>query len=625
MTRVTSHARRGALALTTSLGLVACAPAAPPFPTPMTATDLAWYGTGRALAVYLDQPGENPSVCDAKGTGAHVVLDARGAGVLVDAFEEGHVPPEAFRRCAEHLLRSPVGPQLLNRMGAAYRRLVKGAAIETDPGVERRLEALHALYDQRPQGVSPDPERLRDWNQELSKAVTARRLGMVAGRHAAELLDTFSLERGRWSGAPVTENTLDLIQNRHDEALLQRFADRLPDAELRRKAVQRIVRLHIAASAYPEVRGHAREVESLMLKQGRNPISLDGAPPSGGNLETARLLQDRLLVRQEVPAGSAKILGSRGSVAPAISLRGALWIRVPGISRPVTLCGPTREMDPTPCLDPASLRADNGLVSVDADGGLVFVDHARLADLLPLARAADLAVPLSAGGRTLATLHLGVWFEKPGDMPFAGGQPLVVDVDARGERRLVYQISGHGFSYTVVVERSDVPAFRIESRGVPGVPGADGLRGLDGAPGQQGIAAACPSQLGGTGQRGFDGGIGLPGGPGSPGGRGGDITLRVSCGGRDCAPLVADLQRAIVSVGGPGGPGGHGGPGGRGGAGGPGGAAAGCTAQNPDGTWAAVAVAAGPKGADGNDGLRGPEGPPGPPGAPGQVMVQVSP
>jgi hypothetical protein len=291
----------------------------------------------------------------------------------------------------------------------------------------------------------------------------------------------------------------------------------------------------------------------------------------------------------------------------------------------VTLCGSTRDLDPTPCLDPSALRVGSRLLSVDPNGGLVFVDHARLVDLLPLVAAPDLSVPFAAGGRDLATLHLGVWFEKPGDMPFAGGQPLVVDVDARAERRLVYQVSGHGFAYTVVVERPDVPAFRVDSLGVPGPAGRDGLPGLDGAPGRPGTPAACPSTAGGPGERGFDGGIGQPGGPGGPGGRGGDITLRVACGGRDCTALLADLGRAIHSVGGPGGAGGHGGLGGHGGQGGQGGPAAGCTAKGDDGNWSVQTVAAGAKGPDGNDGLRGPEGPPGPPGPPGQVIVQVLP
>ena len=362
-----------------------------------------------------------------------------------------------------------------------------------------------------------------------------------------------------------------------------------------------------------------------MMKQGRNPLSLEERPPAGGDLEAARLAVDRVLVRQDPLSGTVKILGARGSVVPESSLRGALWVRVPGLSRPVTLCGPTRDLDPTPCLDPAALRVGSRFVSVDPEGGLVFVENARLPDLLPLVQAPDLAIPFAAGGRDLATLHLGLWFEKPADMPFQGGQPLVVDVDARAERRLVYQISGHGFAYTVVVERPDVPAFRIESRGVPGAPGRDGLAGFDGAPGRSGVPAACPAQVGGAGQRGFDGGIGQPGGPGGPGGRGGDITLRVACGGRDCTPLLADLSRAVVSLGAPGGPGGHGGLGGHGGTGGAGGPPVGCTVKGDDGNWAAKQVDPGPKGPDGSEGLRGPEGPPGPPGPPGQVMVQVLP
>src|SRR5262249_20927050 len=142
-----------------------------------------------------------------------------------------------------------------------------------------------------------------------------------------------------------------LVQNRRDEALLRRFAARLPDPELRRRALRRVVRLHIAASPYPEVRGHAREVEDLMMKQGKNPFPLDQFPPEAGHVDNLRLSLHRVLVRQDVAAGAAKILGAGGSVMPEVALRGALAIGLKGVSHAVTLCASTRELDPSPCVD----------------------------------------------------------------------------------------------------------------------------------------------------------------------------------------------------------------------------------------------------------------------------------
>ncbi len=491
--------RRRALAACSLVALAGCAEA-PVFPLPMTATDLVRFGSGHALVAYLTQPAASPGVCDPEAKGPHLVtLDAGGVQALVAAFEEDRLAPDLFRRCAEHLLRTPAGVPLLDRMGATYRDLVRRSDLDRDPRLQRRLEALLALYVERPHGTDPDPERLRAWSAELEKAVAERRLGVTAARHAGELLDVFSLERNRWNGAPVTENTLDVIQNRHEEPLLRRFAARLPDPELRRQALRRIVRLHIAKSSDPAVRGHVHEVEDAVMKHGRNPVAVEKLPPLGGSLDIAHLPIDRVLVRQNVAAATAKILGARGSVVPEVSLRGFLQVEMTGVARPVTLCGPTKDLDPAPCLDPAALEIDNRLVSVDRDGGLVFVDDARIADLLPLARSTELTVPMAVAGRKLCTLHLGAWFEKPGDMPFPGGQNLLIDVDAHGERRLVYTISGQGFSYTAVVERPDVPSFHIESRGGAGMPGRDGARGLDGALGRPGTNAVCPALPGGVG------------------------------------------------------------------------------------------------------------------------------
>src|SRR5580704_7081448 len=138
--------RRRVLALASALGLaaggIACTPA-PTFPLPMTASELARYGTGHALVAYLGQPDASPAVCDPEAKGPHLgPLDEGGVSALVRALDAGLLPPDVFRRCAEHLLRTPAGPGLLDRLGGVYRDAVKNPEIEKDPNLERRLEAL---------------------------------------------------------------------------------------------------------------------------------------------------------------------------------------------------------------------------------------------------------------------------------------------------------------------------------------------------------------------------------------------------------------------------------------------------------------------------------------------------
>ena len=618
--------RRRLLAAATSVALAACAPAPPTFPLPMTATDLVLHGTGAALVAFLGQPDASPTVCDPEARGPHLAtLDERGVEAFVGALRDGRLPPETFRRCAERLLRTPAAGPLLNRMGTLYRELLKSGTVDRDPTLEGRLDVLDALYAGRPQGTALDPARLRAWSAELEQAVAEHRLGLTGTRHAAELLATFSLERGQWKGAPVDEASLDALQVQGDEALLHRFAARLPDPELRRQALRRIVRIHIAASADPDVREHGREVEDIVMKLGRNPVPLDRFPPTGASIDAAHFPIDRVIVRQNVAAGTAKILGARGSVVPEVSLRGSLHVELTGIPHPVTLCGPTKELSPAPCVDPAALEIGNGLVSADRDGALIFLDDARIPALFPLARSPQLTIPFAIAGKELTVLRLGLFFEKPDDMPFAGGQPLAIDIDAKGEGRLTYTIAGAGFSYAAVIERPLASTFHIESRGAPGPPGFDGPRGMDGMPGFRGTNAICPALPAGNGGPGGPGMWGGPGNPGAAGGRGGDITVRLDCGGTPCDALVEQLKRAIVSVGGPGGPGGRGGDGGRGGKGGLGGGGADCPTRNADGTSTVNSLTSGVNGMDGQDAQRGPAGPPGPPGPPGQVRVQVLP
>jgi hypothetical protein len=604
------------------LVLAGCAPR---FAMPMTASDLVAHGTGAALVAYLSQPDAGPTVCDPDGAGPHLRhLDAEGAADLVDGLGDGRIRPEVFRRCAERLLRArdpAVAAHLLTRMGEAYRDLLKSADLGRDPALAPRLAALHALYLERPSGADPEPARMAAWTAELTRAAAENRLGPAALPYARELVATIAIEHGQWNGAPVTAATLDALLAQGDEALLRRFAARLPDAERRQQALRRVVRLHIAASTFPEVREHAHEVEDALMAHGRYALSPDAHPPVSAQVDAAHLAIDSVLVRQAVPAGTAKILGARGSVVPEVPLRGAVRIALGGVSRPVTLCGPAAALDPTPCVDAAAIALGNRLTRLDRDGDLLFADNVPLVELLPLARSGDFTVPLALGGRALLSLRFGVRFETPADLGFDDGEDLHVDVDARGER-VLYAIAGGGRSYVAVVERAALSAFHVITQGAGGAPGYAGSRGMDGSSGMPGMSASCPSSAGTNGGRGGDGTSGGSGGPGGPGGPGGDVTVSVDCGGGPCDALVAALYRQILSVGGPGGPGGPGGEGGRGGSGGSGGSGTSCTSYT-DGVTSTTSVSGGSQGANGSEGMRGSSGSPGPEGRAGEVRFRV--
>ncbi len=83
------------------------------------------------------------------------------------------------------------------------------------------------------------------------------------------------LEKGIWNGQIVDPPLLDTLFARREEATLQLFVDRLPTDDLRTEARRRIVRLHIAASAFPEVREHAEDIEERVITRGANAIATD--------------------------------------------------------------------------------------------------------------------------------------------------------------------------------------------------------------------------------------------------------------------------------------------------------------------------------------------------------------
>jgi hypothetical protein len=298
---------------------------------------------------------------------------------------------------------------------------------------------------------------------------------------------------------------------------------------------------------------------------------------------------------------------------------------VEGLSRPITLCGPPEELDPSPCLRPGEVSLDSRFVLLDRAGLLRFRDDLPAGDLSALAREPRLVVPVVVAGRTLATLDWELRFEQPEDAIFdaAGtstdGVPLRVRLERAGRDRLVYAVSERGQRYVAVVENGRAAAFHVVSRGAAGGSGLDGNAGSDGFAGQAGSSASCPSSGGSDGSRGGDGSPGGPGSSGGSGGAGGNILVEVACRGRACDELMAIAQRSIRSVGGPGGPGGVGGRGGSGGPGGSGGAGTSCT--DADGN--VTSLSGGSSGSSGLDGSRGSDGLQGSDGAPGHVELRV--
>src|SRR6185503_19182329 len=155
-----------------------------------------------------------------------------------------------------------------------------------------------------------------------------------------------------------------------DEPTLRLFVDRLPTEDLRNEARRRIVRLHIAASTYPEVRANADDVEERVLIRGSNPIDLAKQAPTRGWLDEDHVPMRGVLVRQDLWNQTAKLLGYRNnapplSILPDLQLRHALDVDVAGVSKPVTICAPKKELDPTPCIAPEDVRLGNPVAYLD--------------------------------------------------------------------------------------------------------------------------------------------------------------------------------------------------------------------------------------------------------------------
>jgi hypothetical protein len=495
------------------------------FPHPLTAAQTAQAGSGAALAHYLSQPDATPAICSSKSRGPHIGQMAQSdLADVIDGLTEGVVPPAAWRGCADALLASASADEsatFLDAMGNAYRAVLRDGRFEKTDGapLRARLAVLQEVFLSRPTGIEPHAAVLTELTTDLQNALAGRKLGPEAIRYGQELLNSLDLGRGIWEGQPVTGTTLDELQARNDETSLRRFALRLPDANARTEARRRIIRLHIAASNWREVREHASQVESVVLATGRDAASLDDHPPVHGTLDSSRFVVHGVLVRQDLPSQRATILGYGGgqsgiSVVSGLDLHGALRVELRGISQPVSLCGTPSDLDVTPCISPESVALANTLAYLDADGNFHFSEQVALATAVELVHDQPrISLPIQVAGQTLASLELPVYFERPKDLVFAAGAGgrgpnLGVRAEQRDAERLVFTVNAGKAPMLAVVELRDAAGYSIVSRGGDGADGSPGSDGMVGSDGTSGLSASCPSLSGGPGSDGGNGGNG---------------------------------------------------------------------------------------------------------------------
>jgi hypothetical protein len=604
------------------------------FPRPMTAAEVASFDSGDALVVYLAQRDASPAVCDLRSTGPHVTrFDRDLATALVGGLDDGKVDLSLGQACINLALEGgsqAVAAQLIDAVGRDYHSLANDRALETSPALQARLAIFQAIYFERPSGKDGDPKTMDGIFDDLRRKFFRGQFGPVGARYVNELLGVVDLERGRYGGRPVDLATVDALAARGEENLLRRFADRLPAPDLRVEAQRQLIRLRIVASPFPEVRAQAAAVEARVMQQGVNRVSLTAQPAVRAWLDGRNLPPRNVLVRQDLAQQSATLFGhptgGELSVVPNLALGGTLWVRVAGLSRPITICGASRSYDPTPCLGGDDVTIDNPLAASDHDGTFRFRDKVSEAEVVGLGRRGD-SFPLAivVGGRRLVAFSWPIRFERPNDLVLssgvARGPTLQVTVTHTDPVLYLFTASGDGFFHRAVIEKSDLATFHLVSRGATGTAGMDGSSGMDGFAGVDGSSATCPSSPGGDGTRGGDGAAGGDGGPGGNGADGGDVFVQLQCGAVACsADDVALLRRAVLSQGGLGGRGGAGGPGGRGGRGGSGGSGTSCFDPS---TNSSSSVSGGSSGMSGSDGASGSPGPDGSPGRPGVVRIAV--
>ena len=368
------------------LGLGGCGVS---FPHPMTAADLATLDSGDALVAYFAQRDASPAVCDLRSTGPHVAaFDEEMATTLVQGLDAGKVDPSLGRACIDAALEgsSQAGAaQLVDAVARGIHSLANDSALETSGAVEERLAILQSIYVERPSGKDGDPKTMDRVFEQLRRKFWGGRFGAVGARFVNVLLGVVDLEQGRYGGRPVDMATIDGLAARRAETLLRRFADRLPTPALWVASQRQLIRVRIAASLFPEVRAQAAAVEARVMQQGINRVSLTDQPAVSASVDAVKLPARNVLVRQDLARQSATLFGyvtgrDDLSVIPNLSLGGALWVTVTGLSRPITICGSPRSYDPTPCLGGDDVTLDNPFAASTHDGTFHFRDQASASE-----------------------------------------------------------------------------------------------------------------------------------------------------------------------------------------------------------------------------------------------------
>lgn len=601
--------------------LVACG-CVPRHALPMTSMALVQRGTAPALVAYLEQPGASPSVCDKGSRGPHLPeLTEEMRQTLVNELVSGNIQPDVWSACISRALGA-LDPDRrvpsLEGLARVFQERIVRADLEEDPMAAERLAAILRVYLELSSNRSGALGAAGLMSDELRESLEKDKLGPVAKGFMGEVLASLDVERGHWGGQPVDIPMMDRLASDGNEMTLMRFVERLPSASLRKEAARRVIRICIALSPFPEVREAAAAVEETVLAEGRHRIDIADHPVVRAWFDLERIPVQNVLIRQSVWTQTATLLGysanrPRPSVLPELSLRGALWAQLASLSRPLSICGPKRDLDPTPCIAIEDLSLENPLTFLDGNDSVHFSEAAPVDRTLFLAHQGRFAIPVTISGQPAAFLDWGVYFERPEDLRFesssAGGFGPPVDV--RAERvhpyHWVFTASAPAGTFTAVVRTPDLTRFRVESRGGDGYPGASGMNGM-------------PGSDGGECQNGGNGGNGGPGGNGDPGGDGGDVRAWLSCGVGDCQEALALVRGVVASVGGSGGAGGDGGAGGSGGSGGSGRSQ---TTHTDENGTVVVDDYGCSSGTSGMPGSRGPSGMAGPDGRPGRVTVQV--
>lgn len=574
-------------------------------------------GSSDAILAHLSQHAASGEVCDARLNGDRLA-DASLQDRLIEAWLEGRVGDRAFTRCLKRsfeTLEPTVARALIDELVDVYERLLSDGAVESGGRARARLRTLHGLLLERPPGLEATWATLAPRLARLASLVDS--LGPVRRELALEVLEAEALGRGTWNGAPVDAAVLERMLAEGRETVLLRAALRLPDQARRDDAARRLIRLRMRTSPMASVAAGGPALEERVVLFRSNPLVLTG--PESVLVTEASLKRDPrwpAAIAVSQPRGASfHSLGAVGGILPTVELGGVAWVRVQGLSHPVTVCDDERPFDPTPCVPATALDIRSSLVVPLGEGRFDFRDELPVELSYRLASTHAVQLPIHLEGQAIGTL--------PWSMRYLPGPSIEHEAASLAKRgpavtvRVRELLEGARFAFEVesgavfdrrIVEAADLGRFRIASIGGRGLSGADGTDGQAGSDG-----AAC--------QRGGDGTDGGPGGPGGPGGDGGDVAVSVTCLTAQCsAATLAKLKAAVVSVGGPGGSGGRGGTGGRGGSGG---------ASRPDRTdtdalGRPVVVEAGcSAGADGARGSDGPGGADGAEGAAGTVTFTV--